>query len=546
MPTLKDGILQDDTYSVFVPIKDHDLMKSIEIDENGDYIIKGVMTSDAKDEEDDSITPEGMDCSYFLDKGWIKYEHGNNPNQFIGEPLEVKVGQFEHPTLKTLVKGIYVKGRLFAQRKLAQDAIQAMQDLQKSHTKRTMGWSIEGNVKQRDRSSGKIIKSVLRNVVLTMNPINTMTWAELAKSFAKNHELTIDMPVEKSMDIETAQAIMPQSLEGAHTKKEDPQDKWIKLFRSFCRGNFLEKSLRNKFVTSTEGAVGMTAYTYALADGLDNDEAYQFASYIADRHKILKSLFSTNLGGERMGKLASLLDTDLEELRKSLELEEEEDDDEELEKSVKDTKDKKKKKDEEEDEDKEDDEEDEDKEEDDEDKEDEEDHSFKKKSLQTDFAKSFGANPENGQALEVSDFLLNLTEEVGYSMDGFEKSMSHVVKQNTAITSALVSFGELVKGLAGTIETLQTENGELKKSFEDLLNKPVGRKGVVTTREAVTLQKSMETGLGEPLTRGKIGDVLMKSFEAGEIPGNSIARFEAGVSLGQLNLPASVKAKLGL
>src|SRR6185312_5695877 len=113
-----------------------------------------------------------MDCTYFLEKGWIKYEHGNSPEQFIGEPLEVRVGRFEHPTLLKAVNGIFVKGRLFANRKMTKSAVEAMDDLQKSNTKRRMGRSIEGNVKKRNES-GKIIKSVLRNVVLTMNPVNT-------------------------------------------------------------------------------------------------------------------------------------------------------------------------------------------------------------------------------------------------------------------------------------------------------------------------------------------------------------------------------------
>jgi hypothetical protein len=223
---MDDTLMRDDTYRLFVPIEDHDLLKSVEVDENGDYIVKGVMTSEDKDEEDDSITPEGMDCSYFLEKGWIKYEHGNRPEQFIGEPIEVKVGQFEHPTLLKLVKGILIKGRLFAQRELARQAVKAIEDLQKSNTKRKMGWSIEGGVRERDRKTQKITKSIIRNVVLTMNPVNTMTWAELAKSFDKHNEVTVSIEVpeipeapehtevQKALNVAAVEPINRQSIEG--------------------------------------------------------------------------------------------------------------------------------------------------------------------------------------------------------------------------------------------------------------------------------------------------------------------------------------------
>ena len=505
-------------------------MKSIEIDENGDYIVQGVMTTDSVDEEDDSITPEGMDCSYFLEKGWVKYEHGNAPNQFIGEPLEVKIGQFTHPTRHEVVKGIFVKAKLFAQRKLAQEAIQAMQDLQKSATKRTMGWSIEGNVKERNRKTGKIVKSILRNVVLTMNPVNTVTWAELAKSFEKNHELTISLDVEKSMDAVGAAAIMPQSLEGT---TKDPQRDWVKLFREFCRSNFLQKSLRNKFVAGSPGAVGTMTYAFALEKGLDNEEAYTFASYILDRHDVLKSIFNTNFGGGAMDKtedLAGLLDADLEELRKSLKLDTE--DDEELVKSSN------------KDEDDEKDEDDGDDESSDEDDGDEDDE-MKDKSLQMDFRKSFAASEENAQALEVSDFLSNMVDELGYSMDGLSKSLGVVSKQQVTMTKALMGAFDIIKSLTEKVEAMQTDNEELKKSLDGVMNLPIGRKGAVSQREVTTLSKSIEGDKGG-LTRRQAGDILMKSFDAKLIPGSAVTRFEAGTPLQNLGLPDSVKAELGM
>lgn len=529
-----------DSYRVWVPIEDTDLLKSVEVDANGDWIVQGVMTSDVKDEEEDSITPEGMDCSYFLTKGWIKYEHGNSPNQFIGEPLEVRVGQFTHPTLQKSVNGIYVKGRLFQNRELAKQAVTAIEDLKKSHTKRTMGWSIEGGVKERDRKTGKILKSVLRNVVLTMNPVNTMTWAELAKSFSKDHEVEINM-VDKSLDTAGMAEVMPQSVEGGAKSTEDEQERWIKLFRSFVHDHMKDKDLRKSFVVGTAAEAGMGAYLYGRHGGLDYDEACQYAAYISERYPVLKSLFG-KIGGDNMptaaqAKAAVQLDTDLEELRKSLETADEEE--EELIKAhgADDQDD-----DNQDEEDGDDDNQDEEK---GEDEEEDEEKGDLKKALTTDFAKSLGKTQQ--QAFDVSGFLQDIAEEFGFNVDGLQKSLSHVAKQQGAVVNALTSLGGLVQTMASRMDELSSDNEELRKSLDTVLSTPVGRKGVVNQREVQTITKSMDKGNGAPLTRSRVMEVLNKSFEAGNMGiGTEIMRYEGGTPFEQLRLTSDIKQELGL
>ena len=543
-----------DSYHIWVPIEDHDLLKSVDVDENGDYIVQGVMTSDDVDEEKDSIDPEGMDCSYFLEKGWIKYEHGNRPEQFIGEPLEIRVGRFEHPTLKKSVHGIFVKGRLFANRELARQAVKTIQDLQKSNTKRRMGWSIEGHVKERCRKTGKILKSMLRNVVLTMNPVNTMTWVELAKSFAKNHQLEINMEeTSKSMDTDALHAITPQSIEGYEPEK-DPQEEWIKLFRKFVRENALKKSLRNKFITSTGGEIGVSAYIFAKQNGLDYKEAVEFASYIAEKQAILKSLFG-KIGGETMSDqaksmLASLLDTELEELQKSLELEDDEAE-EELQKSAgadDDSEDDSNDEDmnDDEDTDDEDSDADDDEDADDEDS-DEDDDEDVEKSFGSSLRKSLSEEHGQAQAFEVSEFLTALVDELGYGMEGLQKSLMHMTKQQRTIVKSLSTVVTALQEVAQRMETLEAENEDLRKSLGEVLNRPIGRKSVVNQREVTTITKSMGTAeQGKPMTKVQVMEILEKSFEAGELSGSEVIRFNNGVPLEKLNLPPSVKAKLGL
>jgi hypothetical protein len=452
--------------------------------------------------------------------------------------------------LGNFVKGILVKGRLFAHRELAKQAVKAIEDLQKSNTKRKMGWSIEGGVRERDRKTQKITKSIIRNVVLTMNPVNTMTWAELAKSFDKHNEVTVSLEVpeipeapehtevQKALNVAAVEPINRQSIEGFDPEK-DVQSRWIKLFRKFVKRNILDKSLRNQFVASTAGAAGMKSYIYALGEGLDNEEAFEFASYISDKHEILKSIMS-NFGGEKMAKsaLASLLDTDLEELEKSLNEDkgDEDDNSEGGEEEGKGNED-------------EDGGEGGDNDDDDDDKDGEgtEDDDDTEKSLKTDFAKSLAANEENREALEVSEFLSNLADEIGYSIETLTKSLTGVANQQTAVVKALASVGQLIKGLTEKVEGMEAENTELKKSLDELAQKPVGRKSVVSTKEIQTITKSMgqENNKGQ-LTKAQAMDILMKSFDAGEIPGMTVSRYEAGVPLTSLGLPDGVKTKLGM
>lgn len=541
-----------DTYRVFVPIEDHeenDLLKSVSVDENGDYIVQGIMTTDDTDEEDDTISPDGMDCSYFIEKGWVKYEHGKNPNQFIGEPLEVKVGRFTHPTLKKAVNGIFVKARLFANRELAKQAVEAINDLEKSHTKRRMGWSIEGNVVKRHPKTGKVLKSILRNVVLTMNPVNTTTWAELAKSFAKDHELTIDTeePLDKSMDIEGVAPVTRQSLEGANPKKKkkDPQQEWIDAFRSTVKRALVEKSFRSEFIASPEDAE-LLAFSEALIKGLDYEEAEEVSSYVGTHHELLKSLV-INFGGENMSaetkqKLSSLLDADLEELKKSLELDseenqdEEDQEDEELTKSIEEDGDDSSEGGESDGEDG-----DEDEEGDDEEMEKSVEGSELRKSLAQD----------HSQAFEVSDFLSSIADEIGFAMEGMEKSIMGVSKTQNTLVKALTSFGDVIQKAVDKIENLETRNEELEKSLTAILQRPVGRKGVVNQREVQTLTKSLgDQGQPVKLTRKQVLDALEKSFDAGEIAGSVITRFEGGVPLSQLQqegkLPETLQKSIGL
>jgi hypothetical protein len=238
-----------------------------------------------------------------------------------------------------------------------------------------------------------------------------------------------------------------------------------------------------------------------------------------------------------------LLDSDIEELQKSLEADAPEEELEELEKSVGDDDADTDDESEGSEEDSEDDEDADDS--DDEDNEDSEEEEEMEKSVGSDLRKSLA--DDHGQAFEVSDFLTALVDEMGFGMEGLQKSLTHMTKQQVAIVKSLTTVAQVVQDMAMKVEGLESENAELRKSLDTIAERPVGRKSVVNQREVQTLQKSIDTPAnGAPLTRKAIGDILMKSFEAGELNGGEIARFEGGVGLDKLNLPPRLKNELGL
>lgn len=285
----------------------------------------------------------------------------------------------------------------------------------------------------------------------------------------------------------------------------------------------------------------MGAYLYGRHGGLDYDEACQYAAYISERYPVLKSLFG-KIGGDNMptaaqAKAAVQLDTDLEELRKSLETADEEE--EELIKAhgADDQDD-----DNQDEEDGDDDNQDEEK---GEDEEEDEEKGDLKKALTTDFAKSLGKTQQ--QAFDVSGFLQDIAEEFGFNVDGLQKSLSHVAKQQGAVVNALTSLGGLVQTMASRMDELSSDNEELRKSLDTVLSTPVGRKGVVNQREVQTITKSMDKGNGAPLTRSRVMEVLNKSFEAGNMGiGTEIMRYEGGTPFEQLRLTSDIKQELGL
>lgn len=142
-------------------------------DDDNTYLVRGYASTGKKDLQQEQIDPSGIDASYLVSDGWVDFEH--DTDQVIGVP-----------TKNTHVdnKGLFLEARLFKNMPQVQDIIKLYHNIKDNNIDRNLGFSIEGNVIERDEDDESIIRQVqITGVAVTKNPANTdATWELLTKS----------------------------------------------------------------------------------------------------------------------------------------------------------------------------------------------------------------------------------------------------------------------------------------------------------------------------------------------------------------------------
>ncbi len=114
---------------------------------------------------------KGMDFNPFLHGGFINWDHQPGPENQIGEPLhaEIQAGP------KLFVRGSFYVDDV-ERAKYAWNLAKATQKA----GRRKLGWSVEGAVLHRLGTT--ILKSEVRHMALTHQPVNANSFATIAKS----------------------------------------------------------------------------------------------------------------------------------------------------------------------------------------------------------------------------------------------------------------------------------------------------------------------------------------------------------------------------
>ena len=171
--------------------------------------IRGVASTPDVDLQGEQISQTGLDFAYFLKHGYFNNDHKPGFSNKVGEPTTatIKNNQF------------WVEGFLYDNHKIANEIWDLMQAQESNpHAKRRIGFSVQGKIKRRNGT--QIQKCWIQDVAITAAPINTNTWAEIAKSLSEEEW------VDRGMSTQSASPMIKESLDSearyqSHTEKND-------------------------------------------------------------------------------------------------------------------------------------------------------------------------------------------------------------------------------------------------------------------------------------------------------------------------------------
>ena len=119
-------------------------------DENTDEklgFVSGIVSTENEDQAGEIIKQDGLDWSYFEEKGFFNWEHESGPENILGYPTKVIKGEQQTS----------VEGYLLLDRPKAREAYETAKVLKDVHAPRSIGFSIEGQVLERDAQNEHII-----------------------------------------------------------------------------------------------------------------------------------------------------------------------------------------------------------------------------------------------------------------------------------------------------------------------------------------------------------------------------------------------------
>lgn len=166
----KDVTVGKDDFLFYLPV---------ELDKSGkEWKIRGLASTADIDDQNEVVAQDGLDIAHLRNGlGLFNYDHAKGPENIIGQITNANKSD----------QGLFVEGYLFDQQPKAQAIKNIMGSLNKGNERRVK-MSIEGKVLK--RKGNKILRAKVHNVALTMNPVNTNTYAEFMKSFATKEDVS--------------------------------------------------------------------------------------------------------------------------------------------------------------------------------------------------------------------------------------------------------------------------------------------------------------------------------------------------------------------
>ncbi|AYJ74074.1 putative prohead protease [Bacillus phage BSP15] len=217
---------------LFVPIDlGESIKKSNENSTEKSWYLRGYATTPHLDLQDDIVDPNGIDISHLVQHGYINYEHQQGEEFIIGAPTD---GTYVDPDV-----GLYLEAKLYKNNPYAKKVWELASNIEKSGINRTLGFSIEGYAKERDKNDPRIIKSTyITNVAVTTSPANpNATWEAFMKSFLTGHGISPETQVDGAALRAESFARSLYNLSWAYKALGDPED-FDKLWKEV--GDYLD------------------------------------------------------------------------------------------------------------------------------------------------------------------------------------------------------------------------------------------------------------------------------------------------------------------
>lgn len=232
---------QEDNFKFFAPIH---ISKGK--DGKGATVMKmkGVASTSTEDSDKESLDPNGFDLKYFLDHGYMNWNHqtNKNPLSIIGRPTSAKINKGK----------MEIECELFDYNPLAKDVYKLAEILEKQGS--GLGYSIEGKVLERDKKDkSKVLKAQITGCAITPNPKNTDAVAKIVKGIDDGemdiikgiysaYENTTDDEQEKAMSAgsESGQALSKESVDKDLKSSMEKSTK-----KKFNKGEIIERLIKS-------------------------------------------------------------------------------------------------------------------------------------------------------------------------------------------------------------------------------------------------------------------------------------------------------------
>lgn len=199
--------------------------------------IVGIVSASGKDFQGETLDQRGLDWDYFVKHGWFNHEHQQGPEHVLGFPESVSAAKDDEGNDATRVVG-----HLLMDLPLAKSIHALAMALQKSGSKRQIGFSVEGQVVERDPlDPKKVLKARVRNVAITAHPVRSTARFEMVKSLSDLSDIVksegaqdagYQTPPSGGGDVS---ALLPQSIDGG--KKPRKKIKFADVL-SMVKGKF--------------------------------------------------------------------------------------------------------------------------------------------------------------------------------------------------------------------------------------------------------------------------------------------------------------------